>query len=432
MHDMQWERWLDALARDYFTAAYRPELPAEERLRAAASCRDVIAYLGPRSLDYLVAELSSADTQRRNAAARALSVRGDANHAGLLVACFLEEGRQWLSPVHLVRVARRHALDPGLMHRVAEVPLRVQPALVRALLAHDTAAARVLLQRLLVGPDDALAEAAVEAVAGWAAPGVLHGILRRVDGTEDPPRSLLVAGIQAALQLARTGDVQALDWLEERTGDVDPELAGLAHAALGALGWPGCLIDLHDHLRESDGVALGYGLEAAELLASSALVPALCDVVTTHAERRGAGLDDNPADHAIRVLEQITGRWVPPELCSYDRHGNLDEATRRRAALLYRSALPTLPADTRLRRGEPLGLRHLISDLLSPSPRRVRAAALQLEARTGRQPGFDPREDLVANLDAVHAWRFMASASPDQPGAFLWRNQVVGGSAIGV
>lgn len=428
MHDVCWERWLDEMAGDYFVAAYRPELPAEERLRAASSCRTLIARFeqgGERASGYLVDELASQDTRRRNAAARVLSEVGGRRDLEALTACYFDGQRQWLSPIHLVRGARRQPLDIELAGALGSLPLRVQPALVRALLAVDRPEARTLLRRLVQGGDAGMAEAAVEAVAGWGHLGVLWGVLRRADGTDDPAPALLPAAVQAALRLASMGDRRAVDWLEERTMDDDLALAGLAHVALGLLGWPGCLVELADQLRESSDEALAYAIEAADLLACVNLVPALCDVVALTSEQRGPGLDDNPADSAVRVLERMTGRWVPPDLCGFDVHGNLDAATRRRASLLHRSAVAGLEPGTRLRMGVALGLDHLVEDLVSPSVRRAQAAALQIGAMTGEPLAFEPREDLIANLDVVLAWRERVRTSGGSLGGFVWSQQQV-------
>jgi len=423
MHDVRWERWLGDLAREYFVAAFRPELPAAERLRAAARAREFLARLedgGPAALAWLVHELSSSDTQRRNAAARAVSELGDAAAIQELVRGYLQPGRPWLAPAHLVRAARRHPLDPDLIQRLGDLPLRLQPALVQALLVADTPRARVLLDRLLVGPDAPLAEAAGEAVSAWGKPNQLWKAPRRVDGTDVHPPALVPAAIAACLHLAASGDARALDWLEERTLDDDPVLAGLALSALGALGWPGCLAELADHLEQARGAALGFGLEAADLLGSAGAVPFLCDVIRRTAEQSGPGLDDNPADQAIRVLERLTGRWVPADLCSYDRHGSYDASTRRRAALLYASVGAELDPACCYREGEPMTEAHLVQDLLSASPRRARAAVLQLRSRTGRSSGFDPRADLLDNLDAVQAWQ-SCCAQGGQGGRYRWQ-----------
>lgn len=425
MHDLSWERWLDTLAQEYFVAVFRPELPGPERLRAASRCREVLARLsdgGGPALAYLVECLVDADTRRRNAAARAVSVLGEREHLDALVACYLDEGRQWLAPIHLLRSARRRPLDARLAGRLGDLPLRVQPAVLQGLLARDRPATRSWLWTVVHGADASLAEAAVEAVGRWREPRLLWEICRRVDRSGDRPRALVVAGVQAGLRLALQGEAGGLDWLEEHTLDADPTVGALAHAALGVLAWPRCLPELADQLVSTDGrdPALGYLLEAADHLASAALVPALVQVVRAHVEVSGPGLDDNPADQAIRVLERMTGRWVSSELCSYDRHGNLDTATRRRAALLHDSVASDLDPDRRYRLGEPLSTSHLVSDLLSPSPSRVRAAACQLVARTGEDHGFDPREDLVANLEALLAWQRRSPSDAEVAGAWMY------------
>lgn len=426
MHDVRWERWLDEVVNAYFVAVYRPELPPAERLRASAAYHEVLPRLsagGPAARAYLTSQLSVPDTQRRNAAARVVSDIGSPGEIEALVACFLDPGRQWLAPAHLVRAARRHPLDPDLDGAIADAPIAVGPALVRALCAHPRPRAHVLLERLVVGPHAVLAQAAVEEVARWERPDLLWSILHRVDGTDRPPAALVPAGITAAAHLALDGHARALDWLEERTGDEDPVLAGLAHAALGDLGWPACLIELGDLLLEAEGEALGYALDAASALSAASLIPSLCAVIRRTVDEHGPGLDDNPADQGIRILERMTGRWVPVELCGYDRHGGYDPTTRRRAAFLFEAVANDVDPSTRIRDGEPLGVRQLVDDLLLSHPERVRRATWQLRAATGETHGLDPRDDLVANAEAIRAWRGRLDGLTQ--GAFWFRRRAV-------
>ncbi|MFK7931354.1 MAG: hypothetical protein AB8H79_24445 [Myxococcota bacterium] len=427
MHDTRWQHLLDELARDYFVAAFRPELPVAERLRAAQACRvhmDRFAAGGVAAVRYLSDEAVGIDSQRRNSAARALCAVGDDASVRQFARLYLDTERQWLSPSHLVRAGRRVRLDPALKDVIAEASPRLQPAWVRALLAHEDPESRALLQRLVVGPDRVLAEVAVEAAAQWQRSEVLWGVLQRVDGTDDPPPGLVPAGLMAALTLAARGQSRAIGWIEERTLDTNPQIGALAHVYLAMLGWPSCLAELMFLLDESEGRALGYALEAAEVHAASVLVAPLCNLVRRTATHSGSGLDDNPADHAIRVLEGITGRSVPAALCSYDRFGNLDESTRLRAALVHSTAGSSLGAAGRFRRGQPIATQNWVMDLVSPSARKVRAASIQLWARTGRDLGFDCRDDLIANLDAVLAWRkFGEEVDVHTPVPFVYANQ---------
>lgn len=425
MHDLRWERWLDDMVQAYFVAVYRPELPGTERLRAARAVRQGIPGFGDggaQSRAYLRTQLVSSDTQRRNTAARVLSEVGQRDDIDALVACYLGDGRQWLSPSHLVRGAARWPLDSALAIRIADVPLRLQSALVRAMLVHPGPEARVLLDRLVQGPEPVLGEAAVAAASHWGRPDVLMEILRRIDGTDVHPPALVPSGISAAAHLAVGGDRLALDWLEERTGDPDPHVAALAHARLAAIGWPGCVLELEELLETTQGAALAYALEAAESLALGGLVGPLRQVVLANLDRGGPGLDDNPADHAIRVMERITGRSLSVDLCGYDEHGALDAATRRRAALLFGAVEGQLEAGLRYRGGQPLSADDLVRDLLATSPQRVRVAALQLRTASGVDLGFDPREDLVANVAAIEGRQLAEPAFP--AGTFAWQGQV--------
>lgn len=417
MHDLRWQHRLDEFARDYFVAAFRPELPAEERLRAAEAAAASLRRLaegGSGASRYLAEQITGADTQRRNAAARALSVVGAPADIEVLVANYLEPKRQWLSPSHLIRAARRAPLDPELRRVIPEAPLRLQGAWVRALLADEHPEGRALLTRLCAGPDPVLAGAAVEAVAEWANPDLLWAILMRVDGVDEPGEAMVAAAVEAALQLSLSGEERATDWLEERTMDVDPMVGARAHVALAILGWPACLAELAEVIEEERGAALGFALEAAEILGAAALMPSLCRLVRDTADQAGSGLDDNPADHAIRVLEHLTGRFVPASLCSFDRFGNLDAATRQRAALVHGSAASAMDPATRYRGGRPLSVQDWVGDLLSPAPRRVHVAALQLNRRLPTAPPLRPRGDLLGNLEAVRFWR--ASMNADSTG----------------
>jgi hypothetical protein len=397
MHDLQWEKWLDAAVRDHFVAVYRPELPPAERLRAAHAWAEVAKRLstaGAGARGYLRSELTAGQTQRRNGAARLLSHIGTAEDVPLLLACYVDAGRQWLAPAHLVRLARRHPLPPDAVRHLAGAPEPLRPHLARALVSHDRPAARLLLGRLLEGPDPLLAQAAIEEAGRWGRPEVLRGLLHRVDGTDAHPPALVPAAITAARSLAVDGDAFALDWLHERTGDPDPQVAAQAHVALSELDWPGASEDLVDLLEEARGPALTWSIEAAEGVATGEVVRALAAVIHRHLDARGPRLDDNPADQAIRVLERLTGRWVPVELCGYDRWGNLDAATRRRAGLLFGTVGAELDPEQRYRVGRPRRVEDLVEDLLDPHPVRVRRAAWAVRARRLCRDA-SPRGDLL-------------------------------------
>ncbi|MFT7520168.1 MAG: hypothetical protein ACI9MC_002312 [Kiritimatiellia bacterium] len=425
VQDFRWERWLDQCVESYFVSVFRPELQADERLRAAYRFAKVAQSLqagGQSAQDYLFRQLEVHDTQRRNTAARVLSDMVDETSVQTLLHAYIRPEPLWLSPSHLVRAARRIPLDPELVTLLPTASRRVRPSLLRGLLAHERPSARSLFERLLDGADAPMAEAAVEAVARWNNRGALWMVLYKVDGTDEPPPALIPAAIRAAQWLASSGDRAALDWLEERTGDVDLEIAALAHSALGLLGWGGCVVDLEALLDEADGAALSWTLEAASHLGSGALVPALCGVVRRFAMVDDDVTSDSPSDQAIRVLERLTGRWVPVELSSYDIHGNYDAATRMRSALLFSAMADDLDPDLRYLEGEPLCPHHLVGELLSPYPPRALRAAIQLVSITGEDHGYDVREDLVGNVDALQAWRgSWGEAREGGAGRWTWR-----------
>jgi len=76
--------------------------------------------------------------------------------------------------------------------------------------------------------------------------------------------------------------------------------------------------------------------------------------------------------------------------------------------------------------GEPLTLAHLVEDLTSIHHGLVSDAAYALQSITGEDFGFDldPDDDLIANLDAINAWRARAKQpSPVRPGEWAFHGK---------
>jgi len=159
-------------------------------------------------------------------------------------------------------------------------------------------------------------------------------------------------------------------------------------------------------------------MDAAVSLRTPTLGPALCDV----AERTTSRGFPSPSDEALRVLATITG--IDSADPAGDDGSATPLATRRRGAIVQRTALAELDMRLRYHAGEPLTLAHLVEDLTSIHHGPVSDAAYALQAITGEDFGFDPDDDLIANLDALEAWRARAKQpSPVGPGEWAFHGK---------
>lgn len=422
------DRAFNRASQAYRTAVCRPELPATDRLAAAARFLDLSeVFETSTGIAFLGSQLAARDSMRRNTAARLLSDMYAEAAAATLTGAYLGRDRRWLKPAHLVRSAERVPLQlpPGV--EPEKLPAGLRATVVRALLARDTVAARERLWRVLGGADALDAEVAVDAVGRWCDPSLLGQVLDHVDRG---PRSFerYAVGIRAATRLAVLGEDLGITWLQARAEGDETLVAALASKALGLVAWPGA-VPLVEHLLDhADGEALTHAVDAADHLSAGALMPALVDVVRRYADEPTSGPHANVSDVAIRVLERMTGRWVPVELTSYDDRGNYDVWTRLRSALLHQSIASDYDPALRWVDGEPLSVRHLVDQLTSPHRPHAARAAMNLAAITSEFFGFDADEDLIGNLPAIEGWRRRNTLRGDAglpPGHWAWRGEAV-------
>jgi hypothetical protein len=229
--------------------------------------------------------------------------------------------------------------------------------------------------------------------------------------------------LDAAFYRGLTGDRAAVAFLETSAAGTDAGQAASAALRLAWLAWPGAIRPLDDLLRSEEAESIGLALNAAAALRAAALGPALLDLAGGAPDLQ---LELVPLpDEAIRVLENMTGQPLPDEQVDFVADAIEEEftaATRHAAVAHYSAVLQNLNRDRRYHRGAPLTLTHLAVDLLSIHTGPVHAAAYNLRAITGEDYGFDPDDDLIANLPAIAAWRERAArAEPlTEPGGWAF------------
>jgi hypothetical protein len=406
MDSIEWQKMFEAAVNAYEKVAFRPELSLEEREQGArefSRIEEVFTQGG--CVEFLTMQLKDVDDRRRNTAARLLSVLDDSEATRGLWSAFLSRSHLRISAYHVLRSARVRPLPVELAAYLPALDTPTQSVLIRALLAHPSADARALLWSLVEDAGYDVGEVAVDAVARWDDIGVLNQILKNVDEEDNKRLMNLPGGVRAALHLGLWGSQDALAWMIEQSRSNDPREAAMACASLGLLGRPEALWEV-DGLFERAGVDELYtALQTVDNLGSTAHLDGMSDVVQRYALNRDDFAQGNPADHAIRIMERITGRTLPDGLASYDLQGNPDTATRLRSSMLFRSISGNFDADMRYLEGELLTLENQLEDLVSLHRPRMTRAYFNLRAATGCEFGFDLDEDLVGNQDAVHAWR---------------------------
>jgi len=296
-----------------------------------------------------------------------------------------------------------------------------RPDMVFALLRSPSVNGRRRLAELLAGGDNVLAEWAIGAVARWHEPRLLRMVMdtwkpTRTDVTplDVPELHPTDLRLEAAFRLALDGDRSAVDFLMEaatstRSTADDRHRAVDAAIHLGALAWPGAVAAVAELLQTRNKYFLEMTLDAASALRAAALVPSLLDLATRPRIARDV------VEQAILVVEEITGREPsgsqPTETA----------AARQKMMLMQRTALLDLDPALRYLRGTAVGLDGLTGCLTSPHAGPVTSGAYNLRAITGEDGGFDPDDDLIANLDALAFWRERARRpGPMEPGAWAF------------
>jgi hypothetical protein len=173
-------------------------------------------------------------------------------------------------------------------------------------------------------------------------------------------------------------------------------------------------------LRSATPEAAGLALDASGALRSAALGPALLELAAR--DIPGPSSFEPPlADDALRVLSRMTGAALPERPEAYTPMGVLTDQGREEARRAFQQRLQTLEPSRRYQEGQPLEYRHLVDELLSRHTGVAAAAAFNLRAMTGEDHGYEPYEDLVANVKAVQAWRARLTHLPAlEPGDWLF------------
>jgi len=402
----EWQKLFEAAVNAYESAAFRPELSTEERERGAKQFKRVAeAFESHDCIEYLTMQLRDTDDRRRNTAARLLSTMDDAEATRGLWSGFLMPSFQRIAPSHVLRSARIRPLPVELSAYIPALDAPTQAVLVRALLTHPSADARALLWSLVEDSGFMVGEVAVDAASAWNDEALLVQLLHAVDGDPGEKGLRLGSGVRAALHLGLIGSGEGLGWLIEKSQSGNISLASMACVALGLLGRPETIADVDSLLGQTEDLELLQVLEAANHLGAMANAPALADVILRYSEEQESDGHGSPADHAMRILEGMTGRRLPENMAGYDLEGNSDRATRMRASMLFKSILNEYDEELRYVEGELLTLEHHLESLASLHRPRSTRSLYNLKAATGYQFGFELYEDLVGNQEAIRAWR---------------------------
>ena len=296
-----------------------------------------------------------------------------------------------------------------------------RPDMVFALLRSPSVSGRRRFAELLAGGDNVLAEYAIAAVARWHEPRLLRMVIETwkpgptdiapLDVPELHPADLRV---EAAFRLALDGDRSAVDFLMEAatprrpTAD-DRHRAVDAVIRLGELAWPGAVAAVAELLQTRNKYFLEMTLGAASALRAAALVPSLLDLAARPRISRDV------AEQALLIVEEITGREPSASQPAESA------AARQKMLLMQRTALLDLDPALRYLRGTAVGLDGLTGCLTAGHAGPVRSGAYNLRAITGEDGGFDPDDDLIANLDGLAFWRERAGRpGPMEPGAWAF------------
>lgn len=327
-----------------------------------------------------------------------------------------------IQPKHLARLGRRSPLPPGRLPPVEKLRRADHPAHASVLFSRPNDEAGAYLDSLLASPNWTSVEAAIEGIAKWPDPDLLRKILDAPPLAKPPgwPADLAPVDVRphAALHLALLGHADGLERLLEFAHDKNWDRAATAVIRLSWLAHPAGVAPTAALLRSRSNEAVGLALDAVVAYAAAALGLAVIDL----AERK-IKAKNTLADDAITTLaEWIAGASIERVERLTDVPGDvMTEAERRDALAVARDALAKLDAKLRYREGLPLTLAQLADELTHKDDGPRIAAAYQLRAITGEDYGYDPKDDIIANVEAIEAWRKRAERNdPITPGGWAF------------
>jgi hypothetical protein len=320
-----------------------------------------------------------------------------------VLAAYGEPERRRLPSDQLAVLGRQQPVDDDVLAAYRQLPTASRRHELHVVLRRGTSEARAELQRLLGSASEAEAAAALRAARRWVSRELLLEL----------SQSATSVGCEACFQLGLTGDTGGTSSLEQR-GLVPGAAGARACRYLALLAYPGTIPCLAAQLTSRDAEAVALALHSVRLLGAWKVGPVLVDLI----ERRD--LDEELLEQCGVALADLTGvplpeddQDVPSFYADVLSHGDAD--------LRYW----VRPASPHLRRAaEPVTLDALVDSLSDVrNPELVEAAAYQLRAMTGEDHGFEPEEDIVANIAAIDAWRAAVSARSQPAGAWFFRDQ---------
>lgn len=376
-------------------------------IKRANSVAEFLKYVqdfekgGDPALQILKTELSSQETLKRDTAIRLLIEIGDRETLAQVSESILTTGSPQLKPYYLKRLWEIIPQPKETFEVFYKKKRWEYIPMMEALLQYPTSEALDLFEELVATKDWNMLQFVVKSIAQWDNSQYLWRLVNE---------NRLIAKIQsqAALYLGLKGDVDAVEWLEYTTLETDVILAAEATRNLALLALPAAIKPTEKILKGNDANAIAIAIDAAGYLSSGALVPSLLEAANYRM------LSDHyhvpVGDEALRSAWLITGFPIGlEEEFLTNAVEEYTESFREKAISRCRIIFQDLDPVYRYHLGKPLTMNHIVDKLMSPHEGQVFSAYCNLKAITGEDYGFDPDDDLIANLSAINIWQRSAS-----------------------
>lgn len=397
-----------ALVTHYMRSVEGFQLASDDRVAAArAFVRESAHFLG-MGVDALRFAQEQLEGPYAAVATRVLLTSAEPIAARVVLSAYEEPARRRLPSAQLAVLGRHCPTDAALLEAYARVPLPYRLEELHVALRRATPLARARLRELMEHGTAEEAASALRAAQHWVDPEQLRSLCR-------PHEAPSLTALEASFQLALSGEQSAASQLEVWTRRPGPAAAqGCRFLAL--LAWPGAVPSIAFHLASRNPDCIALALQSVRLLGAWALGKNLIDLLSDTqlspelAEQCGVALADLTgaplSDAGVEEAAAGDGQWRAGVVLFYT--GQLEA---------YDSALRGWVRPAPLRgRAEPVTLAALVDSLADVgNPELAEAAAYQLRAMTGQDHGYEPAEDLIANIQAIDAWRGAIAAAPDEP-----------------
>lgn len=385
---------------------------------------------GRPALAILESELNSSEAYRCHTAGRILIELGERELLTRLSEEVINTGKPKLTHSDLARLWTMITPPRSLFEQIMNSPGWGSFALIRAVGRQNSPQSVSFLNEMLLEENWPILGQVIPSIDRWDDGQLLWEVFKKASAKKlspdcDPRADVCLS---AAFSLGLRGNTAAIAFLEDSANGEISLAAASACNYLAQLALPSAVKAVDRVLRTDNGDVLWYALNATTALGVPSLVPALFDA----AQRRVfAYLCPPPmCDEAIRSLWVIVG--YPPNLD--DEYvpdlfpEEFTESFRQNAIAYAQAAIEKMDSGRRYHYGELRTTDHMLNDLMSPhgGPRSV--AAHNLRAIFGIDYGFDPDDDLIANMPAIAAWRkHIAASDLLTPGGWAFRGEPIPG-----